>query len=172
MPFSSVGHILYSKNYLHLCVLLKIHARFLLVFFSTFFLVDELLNLLITLSFRRPSAGWQTHFIQQGKKSRIPWYLILGGIKIVACTLLQRSFVHYDRSPINPVVQSLQVSGIKSFYFFFLVESNASVIRLKDVWNSRWLEDSKAHQAPSSFTGRSFHTNLRGKSSWPVPSGR
>ena len=37
VPFSSVGHILYSKNYLHLCVLLKTHSRFLLVCFSTFF---------------------------------------------------------------------------------------------------------------------------------------
>ena len=135
----------------------EFYAWVLLVVSLHFSLLDEFLNLLITPSFRRPSTGWQKHLIPQGKKSRNSWYLIIGGIKIVACTLTQSGFVHYDWSRINPIVQSLQVSGIKSFYFFFLVESNASVIRLKDVWNSRWLEDSEAHHAPSSFTGRSFH---------------
>ena len=53
----------------------------------------------------------------------------------VACILFQRGIVHYDRSRINPAFSSLQVSGIKSFHLFFLVESNTSV--MKHVLNSR-----------------------------------
>ena len=73
VPFASVGrhfaYKLYSKSYLHLRVLLKIHAWFLLVCFSTF------------------SPPW----LKEGKK-------------------------------IQKLIRSL-----------------------KDVWNSRWLEDSEAY---------------------------
>ena len=87
----------------------EFYAWVLLVVSLHFSLLDEFLNLLITPSFRRPSTGWQKHLIPQGKKSRNSWYLIIGGIKIVACTLSQSGFVHYDRNRINPIVQSLQV---------------------------------------------------------------
>lgn len=49
----------------------------------------------------------------------------------VVCILFLCGIVHYDRSCINPAFISLSVSGIESFYLFFLVESTSHETRFK-----------------------------------------
>ena len=122
VPFSSVGHILYSKNYLHLCLLLKIHVRFLLVCFSTLFSrwwASESSN---HPEFQTSFNGWQKHL-----------YIISAQF----CALWQKPYKSSSSIPLSIRYQE--------FPPFFPCWIKCFCHRVKDVWNSRWLEDSKAH---------------------------